>query len=325
MSKPANPLTQGFRAVLRDRAILLAEIVWRWCFGAIAFFMLLGVALMLMSSVKLGANDEFAWRSRDPYLIAEAALRVFDAVGGKLLKISAVVLPAITVLWTVLGSAGRTFTLSRLAKREVRFRTIFALHCWRAFFFWLAGAALAAAIFFDAEVSSRGTGQPDLFLYYGLVLWSVLLIGGFWATMNWYLSLACVCCARSEAGSIKSFRQAVRFSRVNGGDLGGVSLMFALLRLVAIAIAFVLCALPSGLIGSAPNIYSAWVAVVSLAYFAVADFLYVARFAAYMIIDVPAAEAAGPGAMSPEGPVPAGAAAGKAMIESSPVRSSNGF
>ena len=287
VTKTANPLTYGFRAVLRDPAILLAEVVWRWCFGAVAFFLLFGSAMLVMSSVTLGVNDTLAWRSRDPYLVAESLLRLYDAVGGKALKVAGVVLPVITLLWTILGSAGRTFTLSRLAKREVRFRTILALHGWRAFLLWLAVAALVAAIAFDSAISSRGSGQPDLFLYYALAIWSLLLIGGLWATINWCLSLAAVCCAQSGAGAIKSFRQAVRLSRTHGGDFGGVSLMFAVLRLIAIAVAFVLCALPSGLAAGVPNIYTGWVVAVSLVYFAVADFLYISRFAAYLIIDTP--------------------------------------
>jgi hypothetical protein len=313
MTKPANPLTHGFRAVLRDPTILLVEVVWRWCFGAVAFFLLFGSAMVLMNSATFSSNDAAAWRSRDPYLVAEALVRLYDAIGGKLLKIAAVVLPVITILWTALGSAGRIFTLSRLAKREVRFRSILALHCWRAFLLWLAGVALVAAIAFASKVSSRGSGQPDLFLYYGLAIWSLLLIGGLWATLNWYLSLAAVCCAQSGAGSVKAFRQAVRFSRTHGGDFGGVSLMFAVLRLVAIAVAFVLCALPSGLAGSAPNLYTGWVVLVSLAYFVVADFLYISRFAAYMMIDTPvlSIESAEAEPSLPVAPTAVGTASGK--------------
>jgi hypothetical protein len=313
MTKPANPLTHGFRAVLRDPAILFAEIVWRWCFGAVAFFLLFGSAMILMSSVTLSSQDALAWRSRDPYLAAETLLRLYDAIGGKLLKVAAVVLPVITVLWTLLGSAGRTFTLNRLAKRDVRFRSILALHCWRAFFMWLAGVAMVAAIILASDVSSRGSGQPDLFIYYALAIWSLLLIGGFWATVNWYLSLAAVCCAQSNAGAIKSFRQAVRFTRMHGGDFGGVSLMFAVLRLVAIAVAFVLCALPSGLAGRAANIYTGWVVLVSLIYFGVADFLYISRFAAYMLIETPvlSIESAETGPPLPAATTAAGTASGK--------------
>jgi hypothetical protein len=36
---------------------------------------------------------------------------------------------------------------------------------------------------------------------------------------------------------------------------------------------------------SAPNLYTGWVVLVSLVYFGVADFLYISRFAAYMMID----------------------------------------
>ena len=88
--------------------------------------------------------------------------------------------------------------------------------------------------------------------------------------------------------------------------------MFAVLRLIAIAVAFVLCALPSGLAASAPNIYTGWVVLVSLVYFGVADFLYISRFAAYMIVDTPvlSIESAGIGPL-PAAPTAAGTASGK--------------
>jgi hypothetical protein len=152
---------------------------------------------------------------------------------------------------------------------------------------WIAGAAVVGALFMSARISMRGA-EPDLLLYYALAFWSAVLIGGLWATANWYLSVAGLCCLQSGDGFLKSTGQAVRLARRQGGELGGISLIFGVVRLVVLAMAFVLCVLPSGLMATAPREYTAWVIAVSLVYFAVADFLYICRMAAYLIVAAPA-------------------------------------
>src|SRR5262249_40388499 len=145
---------------------------------------------------------------------------------------------------------------------------------------------LVAALIMSARISTRGV-EPDLLLYYALAFWSAVLIGGLWATANWYLSVAGLCCLQSGAGFLKSTGQAVRVARTHGGELGGISLIFGVVRLVVLAIAFVLCFLPSSLMAIAPRGYTAWVIAVSLVYFAAADFLYISRMAAYLIVAGP--------------------------------------
>jgi hypothetical protein len=99
--------------------------------------------------------------------------------------------------------------------------------------------------------------------------------------------VAGLCCLQSGDGFLKSTGQALRLARRQGGELGGISLIFGVVRLVVLAIAFVLCVLPSGLMATAPRGYTAWVIAVSLVYFAVADFLYISRMAAYLIVATP--------------------------------------
>jgi hypothetical protein len=286
MPKAPNPVNQGLRAVLRDPTILLMEIVWRWSFGAIAFLLLFFSVVTLLGSIHVSETDAAAWRSNNPTLMAQALVTMLMESGPRIMDVAAWVLPVITLLWIMLGAAGRTFTVNRLGKGTISFPTVLALHCARAVLLWLAVAGLTAAILFDVRVSTRGL-ETDLFLYYALVFWSVVLIGVFWAAANWYLSLAPICSLKRGAGFLKSTWQAIRLARSQSGDFGGISLIFGIYRLVALAIAFVLCVLPSGLMGTWPRSYSAWVVAVSLAYFAFGDFLYLARMAAYLIAASP--------------------------------------
>ncbi|HMF90331.1 MAG TPA: hypothetical protein VKL40_06790 [Candidatus Angelobacter sp.] len=294
MPKPPNPINQGFRAVLRDPTILLTEIVWRWSFGSAAFLLLFFSVLSLLGSMQVSETDTAAWRSNNPTLMAQALANILIESGPRMAAVAGKVLPVITLFWVILSSAGRTLTLNRLEKGTVSFRTVLALHCARAVLLWLAAAGLTAAVLLDARVATRGL-ETDLFLYYALVFWSVVLIGGFWAMLNWYLSLAPIVSLQSGAGALKSTRQAVRLVKKQGGDFGGISLIFGIYRLVLLAVAFVLCVLPSGLLGTAPRAYTAWVVVVSLVYFAFGDLLYLARMAAYLIAVSPETAAVGMG------------------------------
>jgi hypothetical protein len=290
MTKLPNPISQGLRRVLREPAIWITEIVWRWSFGAIASLLLFFSISTLLHSVNASPLEVAAWRSNNPSVMAQALANMLADSGPKLVQTAAWVLPLITLLWIVFGACGRAFTLSRLSNQDVSFRSIFALQAVRALLIWLAGAALIAAIVLDARISTRGP-RPDLFLYYAVAFWSFAFIGGFWATANWYLTLAALCCLQSGAGFMKGTRQAFRLARTQGGDFSGISLVHGILRLVLLAIAFVLCVLPSGLMGTAPQGYFAWVVTVSLAYFAVADYLYISRMAAYLMVETRTAPA----------------------------------
>jgi hypothetical protein len=294
MAFPPDPISQAFRLVLRDPAIWLTEIVWRWSFGAIAFLLLFFSVLSLLGSAAVNPMDAAAWRSNSPTVMAQALVNMLLQSGPNVLKTAAWLLPVITLLWTVLGAAGRAVTLTRLTRSEVSFLSILALQGSRALVMWLAGALWIGAMVLDAHVSTNGP-QTDQFLYYALAFWSVVLIGGSWAAANWYLSLAAICCLRSGQGFLKGTGQAVRLARAQGGEFGGIGLVFAVFRLVALLIAFVLCVLPSGLMATAPRSYTAWVITVSLAYFAVGDFLYISRMATYLIAASPGDEAAATG------------------------------
>jgi len=131
-------------------------------------------------------------------------------------------------------------------------------------------------------IANRGS-KPDLLLYYLMMMPSVVLISAFWLTVNWYLSLAAIFGREGQSfrGAIRQARQTVRQQR---SDFAGTGFVFLLFRVVALLIATAICGLTSGMAGTAPQSYFVLLMVVSLAYFAVADFLYMARMAAYLAL-----------------------------------------
>ncbi|HXA86521.1 MAG TPA: hypothetical protein VNZ47_15670 [Candidatus Dormibacteraeota bacterium] len=295
MPKPPNPITQGLRAVTRDPAIFLVEIIWRWSFALLACLLVVGVGLMLLGPLHLGNHWDTAWRSRDPQRMGQVVLGVVLLLGVKVIMTAAIAVPlAIVLLWGVLSALGRFVTVRRLRVdlTSLRFRSILALQFLRGFVGWFSFVLLFAATFGEALIASRGP-KPDLLLYYLMMMPSVILISAFWLTLNWYLSLAAIF-GREGQSFRGAFRQARHTVRLQRSDFAGTGFVFILFRTVALLIATAICGLTSGMAGSSPQGYSVLLMIVSLAYFAVADFLYMARMAAYLALAAAHVDPAGP-------------------------------
>lgn len=294
MSKPPNPITQGLGAVMRDPAIFLVEILWRWSFALLACLLVAGVGLMLLGPLHVGKTWDTAWSSRDPQRIGQLLVVIVLLLGVKLI-IAAIAVPlTIALLWSILVALGRFVTVKRLRAglTSLRFRTVFALQLLRGLISWFSLVLLFATTFGEALIAARGT-QPDLVLYYLMVMPSVVLIGVSWLILNWYLSLAAI--FGREGQSVRgAFRQARQTVRQQRSDFAGTGFVFLLFRVVILLIAMAICGLTSGMAGTAPQSYFVLLMVVSLAYFAVADFLYVARMAAYLALAAAHVDPAGP-------------------------------
>jgi len=284
MPKPPNPITQGVRAVMRDPAIFLVEILWRWSFALLACVLVFGVGMMLLGPLHVGPAWDSAWRSRDPQRMGQLLLTILLILGTKAIVAAIAVPVAIAFLWAILSALGRFVTVKRLRTglTSLRFRTILALQFWRSFVGWFSGGLFLGATFGEALIATRGP-KPDLLLYYLMVMPSILLISALWLTVNWYLSLAAIFGREGQSfrGAFRQARQTVRQQR---SDFAGTGFVFLLFRVVVLLIAIAICGLTSGMAGTAPQSYFVLLMVVSLAYFAVADFLYMARMAAYLAL-----------------------------------------
>ena len=305
MPKPPNPITQGLRAVMRDPAIFLVEILWRWSFAVLACMLVIGVGLMLLGPLHVGKAWDTAWGSRDPQRIGQLLVAILLLLGFKVVTIAVIGIPlAIALMWCILSTLGRFVTVKRLRAglTSLRFRTVFALQLLRGLVSWFALILLLATTLGEAFIASRGT-QPDLVLYYLMVMPSVVLIGVSWLMVNWYLSLAAIF-GRDGQSFRGAFRQARQTVRQQRSDFAGTGFVFLLFRTVLLLIALAICGLTSGMAGTAPQSYFVLLMVVSLAYFAVADFLYMARMAAYLALAAAHVDPAGPKLVATSSPLP---------------------
>jgi hypothetical protein len=284
MSKPPNPITQGLRAVTRDPAIFLVEILWRWSFAVLACMLVAGVGMMLLGPLHVGKAWDTAWGSRDPQRIGQLLVVIVLSLKDKLI-IAAIAVPlTVALLWSILAALGRFITVRRLRAglTALRFRSIFALQMLRGLVGWFSFVLFLAALIGEVLIATHGL-QPDLVLFYLMMMPSVVLISAFWLTVNWYLSLAAIFGrdGQSVRGAFRQARQTVRQQR---SDFAGTGFVFLLFRTVILLIAVAICGLTSGMAGTAPQSYFVLLMVVSLVYFAVADFLYMARMAAYLAL-----------------------------------------
>ncbi|HVG91687.1 MAG TPA: hypothetical protein VNB54_09375, partial [Alphaproteobacteria bacterium] len=232
MTRPPNPITQGIKAVWRDPALFLVEILWRWSFIIAACFLVASVGAILLGPLHIGNAWESASRSRDPQRMGQLALMVVLLLGARTIIITALVGPlAIALLWSILSALGRFVTVKRLRAglTSLRFRSLLALQVLRGFISWLSLIFLVAAIFGETLIATRGP-QPDLVLFYVMMTPSVVLIAAFWLVCNWYLSLAAIF-GREEhtfCGAIRQARQTVRLQR---SDFAGTGFVFLLVRM----------------------------------------------------------------------------------------------
>src|SRR5437764_9743512 len=111
----------------------MAEIAWRWAFGACALAMVAMAALQLLRATPVTPGDAATFRGHDSTLMALAVLHVWQHLRLPLLRLLLVVIPALTLLWIVLASIGRAAVLPLLVEggSEFRRRSIFAINALR--------------------------------------------------------------------------------------------------------------------------------------------------------------------------------------------------
>jgi len=290
MSRPA-PIAAGFRAAFRRPALVASEIAWRWSCGAAAWLMVAFAFFTYLHSIRVTNADMLLIRSRVPALVAQAIQDIFRGTGPMLLRAAAVLLPAISILWIAAASIGRWASLSALLdERRGRFRTVLGLH------FLRAAAGLAAligylfALLVAGFAASRGyDDRPGLFLLVFLIIAGIIsLLHG---RVRWYLSLASIFAVRDGSDAFASISAAFDAYRDRRNDFLTLALAMWAIRLFFMGGATFASMVP---LGAAQAVSGKTVllllALITLIYCALADFLFVVRQAAYVAIVSPDSE-----------------------------------
>ena len=155
--------------------------------------------------------------------------------------------------------------------------------------FLRAAVALAAAFGFAGATILAGFASPAAHPQPGLAFSLFLPLAGLicyvWWALNWLLSLAGMFAARDGEDAVGAISAAVALTRERTGAVFAVSTWTGLAHLVALVGAFTLASMPLGLAGLVPwRWVVAGILLVTLSYFAFADWLYMARLAGYVCI-----------------------------------------
>jgi len=263
-------------------------VLWRWAFGIPA---LLIVWHEVLAVTALVPDQTLAQMQAEMYEPVQAAATLYG-IGQELAPaVWAVVrwlVPLLLVAWAVFAGAGRWLVLRRLATlhpsllphrpaaRQVA--SLVGLQLLRAL--GLAAAFVAALLCIRLAVAWSFTNpqQPNLVLYFAVVIISVIGMFTAWAVLSWSVTVAPLLVAKRGAGAVAAMRGALRLDRGTSSRLIEVNLVLGIVKLMMLVLAMVFSSVPLPFeSATTPEQLHVWWAIVTVAYFMTNAFFQVVR------------------------------------------------
>lgn len=296
-----SPTLEGFRAAFRSPALTFAEIAWRWAVGATATALFLFTFFEYLNTLPVSRGDSALLSTRHPALIGRALSHILRGSLNRVVLAGLLVGVSLSVLWIIVASIGRAATVralldyfredpaskisgERQSSTEVRpVSPLTNLNFLRVAVGLAAILAVVGAGILASFASSDLHPRPGLVSLIFLPLAALIGIAA-WA-LNWWLSLAGIFTVRDGEDALGALSAAITLFRERPGAVVSVSIWTGLAHFVAFSMASTAAGLPLGLIQIAPSrAVIACVILVTLAYFAVVDWLYIARLAGYVCV-----------------------------------------
>jgi hypothetical protein len=311
-----SPTLEGFRASLRRPSLTLGEVAWRWTVGAVGWALSFFWLVEFLDTLPVTRGDATLLRTRQPLLVGRAIEHILRGSLNRAVLAALFALIALSLLWIVAASVGRAATVRALLeyfRRDVAscvstatpdsierrpLRSLLGLNFLRLALTLAAILAIVGASILASFVSSKANPRPGLVFVLFLALAGLICIA--WPALNWFLSLASIFAVRDGEDMLGAISSAVTFFRERSGAVFAVSTWTGLAHLVAFSAATTAVSVPLAFIQIAPwRLVIAGVFLITLAYFAVVDWLYMARLAGYVCI------AEMPDALASSAPTPA--------------------
>lgn len=282
-----SPISGGFRTAFREPAVVLAEIAWRWSFNLAAWALVIASLLAYLDTLPITRMEMFLLRSRIPWLIVDVVGQIVRGSGPRLAIMVAIMLPAICIIWIAAASLGRAATLKAL----LRGGSSLPLAPQVGLNFLRASVTVGALIGYLGAliVAGRAAGSGDevragtFFVVFVALATAVAVVR---SLLNWFLCLGAIPAARDGYHTFVALAAAIGLFRRHAGKFAGAGAVFGTIHGVLFAFCTVVCLLPLSLADKVPPAATVFLlAVITLAYFAAVDFLYIARLAAYVSID----------------------------------------
>jgi hypothetical protein len=280
----STPVRDGFRAVFRRPSIILAEISWRWCFGAALWALLALSFIEYARSLDVSNLEWLMWRSGFPPFMLQALGRVIDGSGFKLLRIAAILLPACAALWTIAASFGRTATVRAMTQSDgLPFRTALGLSFFRAALALAFGLSVIGIYLMAARSYVNVPGQlPHAGRAFAILIIATAVAWYIWAVANWVLSVAPLLAAVERRDSTSAIAATVGALSVLSGRFMRVGWAYGAIHFFAFVVFTGMALVVMGFSGILPgDAVFVLLVLITLAYFVLADCLYMARLASY--------------------------------------------
>jgi hypothetical protein len=311
-----SPTAEGFRAAFRRPSLTLAEVSWRWTAGATAAALLLFGLVQYLDTLPVTNGELLFLRTRHPYLVGEAIAHILRGSMNRVVISALLAALMLGFLWVAAASVGRMATVRGLldyfrrnvggsaspnsppndGARDVASNISTkspgennALPSLLRLNFLRAAVVLAAAFGFVGAAILAGfalpAANPRPALAFIIFLPLAALIFFVWWALNSILSLAGMFAVRDGEDAVGAIVVAVDFCRDRTGRVFAVTIWTGLAHLCAFLAATAVVSMPMGFVTLVPwRLVVAVMMVAIVAYFALADWLYMARLAGYVCI-----------------------------------------
>lgn len=277
-----NPARDGWRVLMRAPESILAEIGWRWAFGAALWGLLFFSFREYFAQIEITPGEYAMLKTFEPFLWSTILARVMQAFVDGVRDMGPILVPALCILWLALATIGRAATVRALAKDGgvTNWASLIGLNLFRLL---MTFAALLAYVGGAILVTRTFDPQQNYVLDILLMLVVVLALAMAWGVVNWFISLAQIFAAQSNAGFTTSIRNAADLYQSHSGDFVSSGLWFSFLRLILIVLVTLGSLSPLGqmTLGGIRTV-AVFIIVVSLLYFAAADALNMWRLGVYL-------------------------------------------
>ena len=313
---PISPTAEGFRAAFRRPSLTLAEVSWRWTVGATAAALFLFGLFEYLGTLPVTNGELLFLRTRHPYLVGEAIAHILRGSMNRAVMAGMLAVLMLAGLWIIAASLGRIATVRGLldyfrrdvagnvsaggiandGERDVASNvSAIPLRALARLNFLRVAVALAALLGLVGASILAGFASPDANPRPGLAFFLFLPLAALvclaWSSLNWLLSLAGMFAVRDGEDAVGAISAAVTLCRERTGAVSAVSTWTGLAHLVVFVGASTAVSIPLGFAAVVPwRLVVVVMILVTLAYFALADWIYMARLAGYVcIVEMPEA------------------------------------
>ena len=233
-------------------------------------------------------------KSRQPILISKALQHIVGGSGLRFVEACVALTVALSIGWIAAGAVARAAVLEGLLDYFGRrpqlgnwhFRPLVGLNFLRTTVALAAMVGFLAALLVGAAASSADDRSFGMAFLVTFAL--VLLVWLAWSGLNWFLSLASIFVVNDALDTFSAIAAATDFCQQHVGPVLAAGTWFGLAHFAAFVIATVGAGIMLGSAAPAPAMATFGLLLLTLFYFAVVDFLYVGRLAAYVaMLDSP--------------------------------------